>query len=165
MQKKYFVELATYNQWANHTVISWLNLITEEQWNAPVVSSFNSIGQTSLHIIGAEKIWLDRLQHNPNPSWLPATFAGSKTDAMQVWEAASAGLLLFTQDLEEAQLSAPMKYKRLNGEEYEHETYKILAHIFNHSAYHRGQLVTQLRQMGFEDVTTLDLLSYYNLKF
>ena len=72
---------------------------------------------------------------------------------------------MFTENLEESDLSAPLKYKRLNGEEYEQETYKILAHVFNHSAYHRGQLVTQLRQIGFEDVTTLDLLAYYNLKF
>jgi len=39
--------------------------------------------------------------------------------------------------------------------------YEILSHVFNHSTYHRGQLVTLFRQVGFTDVTSTDLLLYY----
>ena len=62
-------------------------------------------------------------------------------------------------------LTLPLHYTRLNGESYTQPVYKVLAHIFNHSTYHRGQLVTQLRQLGFEDITSTDLTTFYNLKF
>lgn len=165
MNLSYFQELANYNRWANHVVSSWLATLTEEQWKATVISSFNSVEATTIHIIGAEKIWLERLQLMTQMSWLPAHFQGNCAEALEIWQGASAGLESYVQLLKHTDLDAPLHYTRLNGEAYTQPIYKVLAHIFNHSSYHRGQLVTQLRQLGFEGVTTTDLLSFYNLKF
>lgn len=165
MNHTYFTEIAKFNQWANHVVISWLKEINDDQWNAEVISSFNSIEQTALHIIGAEKIWLQRLLLDPQPVWLPSIFKGSRAEALEIWEQAADGLPGFVDQLKEDDLMAPLHYTRINGDAYTQPVYKVLAHVFNHSTYHRGQLVTQLRQVGYEDITTTDLLAFYNLKF
>lgn len=165
MQKSYLSELANYNQWANHMVCSWLDTLSEDQWKREVISSFNSIEATSLHIIGAEKIWLQRLRNHPSPEWYPSVFKGNKGNAIQDWKDASEGLLAWVNILEEEEIMKDLTYKRLNGETYQLTVYKVISHVFMHSAYHRGQLVTQLRQAGFQDLTTTDLLAFYHKNF
>ncbi len=66
MTKSYFIELADYNIWANDIVHSWFDKISDEQWEQPMVSSFKSIAETSVHTAGAEKIWLERLNQVEN---------------------------------------------------------------------------------------------------
>jgi len=38
-----------------------------------------------------------------------------------------------------------------------------MVHVVNHSSYHRGQVITLLRQLGAEAVST-DFLVYYDEK-
>lgn len=165
MNQTYFQELASYNRWANHIVSSWLGKLTEEQWKETVVSSFNSVEATTIHVIGVEKIWLERLQLMPHTQWLPSYFKGNCAEALELWQIASDGFETYVQQLKFEDLDAPLHYTRLNGESYTQPVYKVLAHVFNHSTYHRGQLVTQLRQLGFEDITSTDLTTFYNLNF
>jgi uncharacterized damage-inducible protein DinB len=40
----------------------------------------------------------------------------------------------------------------------------LFAHVVNHATYHRGQLVTMLRQVGFTDVSATDFLGFYKKK-
>jgi uncharacterized damage-inducible protein DinB len=60
-------------------------------------------------------------------------------------------------------LNNKIKFKRLNGEEYELPFYQIFAHVLNHSTFHRGQFVTLLRQVGFTKISGTDLLDFYKL--
>ena len=161
MTKPYFIELAEYNNWANDLVHSWLDNITDEQWEKPVISSFNSIGETVLHIAGAETIWLDRLNRLPSPVWLPSVFKGTRNEIGEVWKKASAGLKKSVEDFNESAMMEKLIFKRINGEQYEMPHYQVFAHIFNHSAYHRGQLVTMLRQVGFTNVSSTDMLGFF----
>jgi len=42
--------------------------------------------------------------------------------------------------------------------------YEVLLHAFNHSTYHRGQVITMGRQLGFEDGIMTDFYEYLKLK-
>ena len=95
MNKKYFLELADYNIWANKIAIDWLNLINDEQWKQAIPSSFSSIEQTAIHIAGAEKIWIDRWTNIQNPVFLSAEFKGTKNDLITIWKKSSADLKSF----------------------------------------------------------------------
>jgi uncharacterized damage-inducible protein DinB len=161
MTKQYFLELAQYNIWANYIVHGWFEKINDEQWEQPVVSSFESIAATALHIAGAETIWLDRLNKAVSPVWLPAVFKGNKKDIMDLWKKASVGLKAFVENFDEAALTGVLSFKRINGEAYTMAYYQVFTHIFNHSSYHRGQLVTLLRQVGFTHVGSTDLLGFF----
>lgn len=160
MTKEYFLELAKYNLWANDIVHSWLDKISDEQWELPLVSSFESIAATALHIAGAETIWLDRLKNVESPIWLPAVFKGDKNAIIDIWKKASTGLKNFVEQLDESKMKNELSFKRINGESYVMQHYQVFAHVFNHSSYHRGQLVTLLRQVGFTGVESTDLLGF-----
>lgn len=161
MTKNYFTEVAAYNVWANNIVWSWLDQISDDQWNQNIVSSFNSIGETALHIVSAEKIWLDRLNKVEAPVWIQSTFKGSKEEIIELWKRSTSGLKKFLDEFNEANMMDILVFKRLNGDRYEMPHYQVFAHIFNHSTYHRGQLVTMLRQAGFTNVGSTDKLGFY----
>jgi uncharacterized damage-inducible protein DinB len=161
MTKNYFIQLADYNIWANNIVHSWFEKISDEQWEQPIVSSFNSLAATALHIAGAETVWLDRFNQVKAPVWLPAVFKGSKKEILELWSKASQNLKSFIENFDETKLPIILSFKRLNGEIVELPHYQLFAHTFHHSGYHRGQIVTMLRQAGFTDITSLDMLSFF----
>ena len=161
MTQQYFLDIAKYNQWANTKAIEWLNSLTDDQWTQPLVSSFPSIAETVLHIVAAEQVWYERLMNIENPSWLPFTFKGDRLDTLRLWENSSQLLVDFIANIQDVHLASLQHYKRINGEAFTQPVYEILSHVLNHSTYHRGQLVTMLRQVGFIAVSSTDLLLYY----
>src|SRR6187551_1611750 len=112
MTKEYFLEVADFNVWANNIVLSWLNNITDEQWEKHVVSSFNSIAETVLHITSAETIWLERLNKVESPVWLQSTFKGTRTDVIELWKKASLGLKKNVEDFNEEALMDKLVFRR-----------------------------------------------------
>ena len=164
MTKEYFIQLADYNIWANNIVHLWFEKITDEQWKQPVVSSFNSIAETTVHVAGAESAWLDRLKKIEATVPLTSVFKGSKADAIEIWKKSSDGLKSFIENFDDKELQVVLGFKRFNGVYYELPYYQILAHALNHSTYHRGQIVTMLRQVGFTDVSSTDLSVFFETK-
>ena len=125
-----------------------------------IISSFNSIQETVLHIISAEKAWLQRFKKE-TVEWLQFTYKGSKEEHIQLWKETSAALKAYIENFNEEDLDKKFDFKRLNGDAYSMPYYQLFAHVVNHATYHRGQLVTMLRQAGFLNVGSTDLLGYY----
>jgi len=162
MTKQYFIQLADYNAWANGMICSWLDKISDEQWKQPIVSSFKSIEETTVHTIGAEKIWQDRLNLVESPVWFTTVYNGFRKQAIEEWRKSSQGLKSFIENFEDSRLSEILRYVRQqDGKTYELPYYQIFAHAVNHATYHRGQLITMLRQVGFTDVSSMDLSTYF----
>src|SRR6266513_4574116 len=103
MTKSYFIQLADYNIWANDIVHSWFEKITDEQWQQHLVSSFNSIAATALHIVGAAQIWVQRMNREKEV-WLPSVFNGSKDEHIILWKKTSANLKNFVESFDENDL-------------------------------------------------------------
>ena len=163
MNKQYFIELADYNVWANNIACGWIEQIDGKQWEKEIISSFNSIQQTVLHIISAENAWLQRFMQVPF-TWLQSTYKGTKEEHIQLWKKTSAALKSFIDGFNENSLNTDLYFKRLNGDAYSMPYYQLFAHVINHSTYHRGQLVTMLRQAGFTGISATDLLGIYRKK-
>jgi Uncharacterized protein conserved in bacteria len=161
MTKEYFKELASYNAWANAQVCNWILQLSNEQWGQQVTSSFNSIEATVLHVVSAENIWLQRFQELEHTEWLQSSFSGTKEELVDIWRNVFRDIKTFLETFEESKLHAPLHFKTLNGTPDAKPYYQVFAHMFNHSTYHRGQLVTMLRQVGFTEVASTDLLNFY----
>jgi uncharacterized damage-inducible protein DinB len=163
MDKNYFLALAKYNIWANNKMISWLLDITESQFEQLIVSSFNNIRGNTLHIVSAEKIWLERVEGIKNSSWFENEFNGNRNELLAIWQQISEKLKLFIENFEESNIYKTIKFTRMNGEENELPYYQILSHVLNHTTFHRGQFVILLRQVGYTNISGTDLLDFYNL--
>src|SRR4051812_11919941 len=100
MTRQYFKEIAEYNLWANTIVCDWLEQITDEQWNKEIISSFNSIQETVLHIISAENAWLQRFKKEPF-DWLQSSFKGTKEEHIDLWKETSTELKSFVDAFDE----------------------------------------------------------------
>ncbi|MBS7565507.1 DinB family protein [Mucilaginibacter sp. Bleaf8] len=161
MLKQYFTDLAAYNCWADQKVIDWLSRVDEEQWKRANVSSFPSLRQTALHIASAEKIWVDFWMKANDPVYLSAEFTGTNEELLLIWKEASGSLAEFVKSHPEDRLTELVSFTYPNGRtgrmQYDH----TFAHSINHSTYHRGQLVTLLRQAGYNKFSSIDLATYY----
>jgi len=161
MNKKYFTALAQYNYWADQIAIEWLNQINEEQWNLINISSFSSIKHTAIHIASAEKVWIDFWTKVSDPVYLSVGFKGSKDDLIEIWKKSSAGLKDFIETYPEDKYMEQVSFRYPGGGEGHMEFWQTISHIVNHSTYHRGQLVTLLRQAQFTRLSSIDLATYY----
>jgi uncharacterized damage-inducible protein DinB len=158
--KSYFEELVAFNQWADQIAMRWIQELNKEQWLMPITSSFSSIRATTIHLAAAEQIWLDRLKNTAQPIWL-GDVELEKAQALELWTNASAGLVAWVQQMNDGELDRLITFKRLNGNPLEMKAYRMIAHVVNHSTYHRGQLVTMLRQVGYENLGSTDMLGFF----
>lgn len=161
MTKIYFTELANYNNWADAHVIDWLTQIDEQQWEQEITSSFNSISHTVLHIVGAKKIWVDFWTKRPDPVYLSSYFNGTKDELISLWQKASEDLRQFIDSYPEEEYNRLIDVIYPNGKKTQLEFWQTLPHFVNHATYHRGQLVTMLRQAGFTNFINTDLFTYF----
>jgi uncharacterized damage-inducible protein DinB len=150
---------AEYNMWANRKFSDLLKNETEEFLTKEIKSSFPSIYKTLFHIWDAEFIWLERLKGNPIAEW-PGKTPGAKFSFEKML--ANSGLLAkHVQSADENYFGAKTRYKNIRGEEFENTNYGILAHVFNHSTFHRGQIVTMLRAENFGGkIDSTDLITF-----
>ncbi|MGI8581133.1 MAG: DinB family protein [Chitinophagaceae bacterium] len=42
--------------------------------------------------------------------------------------------------------------------------YEMLLHLFNHQTFHRGQIVTMFRQLGFDKIPPTDFIVFSRSK-
>ncbi len=161
MTNRYFADLAAYTRWADNKAMSWLAAIDDEQWELSNPSSFGSVRQTAIHVASAEKIWVDFWKGATTPVFLSAVFSGSKDDLIAIWQKASDDLVHFISNYPDQELDMPVNFVYPNGTVGQIPFYQSFAHIANHSTYHRGQLVTLLRQAGYSDFTSTDLATYF----
>ena len=104
------------------------------------------------------------MNKKPNSQMLSATSKGSKNELIETWKEISAGYQKFIAAMSEDQFQQILNYKNSKGIEFNQPIYQLLAHVFNHATYHRGQVVTMLRQVGYTDVSSTDMTTFFRLK-
>ena len=56
------------------------------------------------------------------------------------------------------------QYQNSRKEHFKQPLYQMLLHVFNHSTYHRGQLINMLRQLGVEKLPQTDFIVWSRKK-
>jgi uncharacterized damage-inducible protein DinB len=152
--KELIDQYAAYDRWANTRVLERLSREPEALCDAPVKSSFPSLRATLMHIRDAEHVWLCRIKgvkHN----W-PA----EPDSALGTLLAHNRLLLDHVHGMGATELERLCTYHDLKGNAHAQPAWQMLMHCFNHASYHRGQVVTMMRQLDLAEIPALDLVVY-----
>ncbi len=156
-------QYAAYNTWANARLIDTMSALTDAQLDTEISSSFNSLRKTVYHTWGAEDVWLQRLQQLPSPAPEAIGYTGTFGQACSKWRTTSAELGKMAASSGDA-LAVRLAYRDFKGNPWENPVGSILQHVFNHATYHRGQIVTMLRQLGVTDIPSTDYIAWVRLQ-
>lgn len=159
MLKDVTLNLLHYTRWANQRLFS---MVTDEWADAPVPSSFPGIRPTFFHLWDAELIWYQRLTGDFSNVWPPAkVVTGTMADDLVELEKLENQFIALMMTKDESYFTQRMTYTNLQGREFSNEHFHVVQHVVNHSTFHRGQVVTQLRQLGATSIPSTDMIAYF----
>jgi len=132
-----------YDEWANREVLAGLKASSRPPARPR---------QLLAHILSAERLWLERIRTQPQslPVWPDFTLDQCEeqvADLARLWRE-------FLGQISPAGLSETVVYKNSKGEPWTSTVEDILTHVVLHSAYHRGQIASQVRAGGEQPAYT-----------
>lgn len=162
--KQILNQYAGYNYWANKIILEKLARVPHELWTLENGSSFGSIYKTVVHMMETESVWWQRLKLKERVE-LP------EKDNEQNEAAISQELLFQSKQWKDWVHAANDKiithvfgYQNTHKELFKQPVYEMLMHLFNHQSYHRGQIVTMLRQAGIDKIPATDFIVFCRKK-
>lgn len=124
-----------YDGWANREVLKAIRAAGDADKRSL---------QLMAHILGAERVWLERLNQAAQSVsvWPESDLGQCEAEAAQLerqW-------LEYLKRV--ADFSRTMSYKNTKGELWTSTVGDVLTHVVMHSAYHRGQIASHMREQG-----------------
>lgn len=154
--KEILEQYASYNVWANQTLLKPVLAMNETQQQQIVASSFNSLQSTFLHLWDTESAWWQRIKLQeqiiiPSMALHPTMqeIANGLTDQSKQWE-------VWVKQSKENMLQHVFGYHNFKGEYFKNPIWQTVMHVFNHSSYHRGQIVTMMHQLEIKKIPNTD---------
>ena len=162
--KEILQSYTSYNLWANKILIDKALTLPEEMIHKDMESSFPSIYATFVHLMEVESIWWQRLalkEHVEIP----------EKDAEQNLQLLSKQLLFlskqwadWTKNANEKNITHVFGYQNSKMEYFKQPVFEALIHLCNHQTYHRGQIVTMMRQNKIEKIPATDFIAFSRKK-
>jgi uncharacterized damage-inducible protein DinB len=127
-------QLFSYDVWANREVLASFRCAAD-----PPLRSLHWMA----HILATEYLWFSRIrsEKSPLPVWPELTLADCDRHAAalaKIWSEYLSGL-------SEGALVQQIPYVNSKGEQWVNTVEDILMHVVMHSAYHRGQIASNMR--------------------
>lgn len=131
---EYFRRQFSYDKWANDEVLAALRNGGVDPRSLQLIS----------HILAAERLWLERLLKKPQsvavwPDLDLDHCAGESAQLGHQWPE----YLAMTEDFSRA-----VSYRNTKGQDWTSTIEDVLTHVIMHSAYHRGQIASHMREIG-----------------
>ena len=162
--KEIILQYALYHTWANNQLLSAIQALTEEQHHAEVRSSFPSLYKTTLHMLDAESIWWQRMKLQEKIDRPSDTFSGNMATLSSLLQQQNRQWQDWVAGATDLALQHEFIYYNSQKERFKQPVYQMLLHMFNHGTYHRGQLVTMLRELGVEKIPATDFILWSRRK-
>jgi uncharacterized damage-inducible protein DinB len=139
-----------YHGWANHRLFAAAReLCPDVTREVGKQFSFPTVKGLFAHIVGADRIWLDRFKGKPVGTLLgDADFASM--DAIRVtWEALEDEQREFVASLTPADLARPVHYTSglMGGRALTLALGGLLLHVANHGTHHRSEIATMITML------------------
>ncbi len=160
MQRQIYTQV-DYNFWANQKTTELLSSLDRSVIDQPIANSFPTIKETLKHLHYVESIWLQRI-HNDTHTQIPWPDANPSRDQLFAdLLQASTDLKDYIHSIDIADLGRSVDFVTGEGAHLSLAIERIIYHVINHSTYHRGQVITMLKQLGIKDAVSTDLSFYY----
>ena len=126
-----------YDEWANRVVITALRTGSGEA-ERPI--------KLMAHILSAERVWLERMQQKPQSVavWSEWNLEECATRVIEM----GAAWREYLDTSAAPGVAHTISYKNSKGESWNSTVYDVLTHVLLHSAYHRGQIASVMRENG-----------------
>ena len=158
--KELLQQYAAYNVWANRLLMEVIVKLPEALHTKEIQSSFTGLHATILHLWDSESAWWQRIKLQEVVIPPSVHFKGNTIDAAnglqhqdRLWEQ-------WVNNATEAALVHVFAYQNSKKEHFKQPVCQVLLHVFNHSSYHRGQMVTMLRQLGADKIPNTDFINW-----
>jgi uncharacterized damage-inducible protein DinB len=152
--------LYEYNTWANNRVLDACAVLSAEEFTRELGSSFSSVRDTLVHIMGVEWLWLERWNGRMPTELLAGRGFADLNTIRQRWTEIGRNVLSFASRISADDLVRVHHIRTTKGEPYSHPLWEMMQHLVNHGSYHRGQVTTMLRQLNAKPVAT-DLILFH----
>lgn len=162
--KVHQLNYVNYNLWANTRLCGVVENLESELLNREIISSFKTIRLTLLHIWDAQIIWLLRLEGTSLTAWPSNGFTGTNEEIIEGLLGQSELFYEYVNQKDEDYFSSFCEFNDMKGNSHSVKVCDIIQHAMNHSTFHRGQIVTMLRQLGIKEIIQTDYIAYIREK-
>jgi uncharacterized damage-inducible protein DinB len=153
-------ELFMFDEWATNRTLESVSALTEEQFKRDLKSSHGGIQGTLVHICAADWIWLERWKGNSPSGLMTIDQIPTLGILKEKWNSYREDIRTFLGTLDDAHFQKTVTYKDTKGNQHSQPLVQQMLHKVNHASYHRGQIVTMIRQLGAKPQNT-DLIGFY----
>jgi len=158
--KQLLKNYTNYNLWANSKICYFLSAIDETVNDEITYDRITIIKETVYKIWDNETIWYNRFNGYTTTKKPRENFNCGFEEFQKMFLDQSHRLVAYAASLDESQLNSDFEYSNPNGEKFKTQLYRVIMHCVNHSIYLRGQIATMLRNVGYENLSSLDLETY-----
>lgn len=162
--KELLQQYAAYNAWANQRLLEAVANLPDELLLKEVPSSFNSLHATVLHMWDAESIWWQRMKLQEIVTPPSVHFKGATRDIVAALLHQDRLLETWVNNASDAAIQHVFQYYNSKREYFKQPVSQVLLQVFNHDTYHRGQLVTMMRNLGIDKIPNTDFISWVRRK-
>jgi uncharacterized damage-inducible protein DinB len=156
--------LFDYHYWARDRLLDAVEALTPEQFTRDLGSSFRSVRDTLAHIYAAEWAWHSRWMGHSPTALLSAELFPDLASIRRAWVEQEGKVRAYLAGLDESGVDRVLQYTLLNGTAGASPFWQMAQHVVNHASYHRGQVVTMLRQLGSAPPKSLDMIAFYRTR-
>jgi uncharacterized damage-inducible protein DinB len=152
-------QLLLYTLWADRICLEAAEEVRPDDLVRAAGISFGSLLGTLTHMLQAQRLWLARFE-GKSPERQPGI--GEFPDLQSLgaaWAETSAELEFFLAALTDDQVTNDLSWTTAAGATHTRPLWQPVMHLVNHTTYHRGQVASLLRQMGYAPPST-DLIAF-----
>jgi len=149
-----------YNIWANERICKVLETLNPALLDKELISSFNTVRKTIYHIWDAETIWYKRLTGKSLSTWPSESFEGDFAEFQTQFLGRAGKFFMYVLNKDSKQLEQDLTYKNIEGKTFTNKIVNIIQHVVNHSTFHRGQIITMLRNLGITELPSTDYIAF-----
>ena len=152
--------LHAFNSWADNRIFDAVIAMPSGKVMQDLKSSHGGIHGTLVHLVGSEKMWLSRWTGKPDAAFLTSVDVPTVEAVRNAWVAVGFETAKFLGAMTDRKLQDTFTMKTSKGDTYTHIYWQAFQHMVDHCSYHRGQIVSMMRQQGTAPPTT-GLINFY----